>query len=77
MKAIKTKYLGPTNTKGARIKASDGNGNSIIISWDYELDTDFNHVAAAVSLCEKMGWPAGVTTGWHGNEAFHLMTGGK
>jgi len=56
MKAIKTTYLGPTNTRGSRIKASDGDKNQITISWQYALEADENHKAAAKALCDKMGW---------------------
>ena len=36
MQAIQTKYIGPTNTKGARIKAFCAAG-SITIPYNYEL----------------------------------------
>jgi hypothetical protein len=53
--AIITKYLPPTYTKGARIKAS-ANKNSITISYDYAKSGDDPHVEAALALCKKMGW---------------------
>jgi hypothetical protein len=56
MKAISTKFLGPTNTKGSRIKAFDGDGNSVTISKDYGLDTYDSHKKAALKLCNKMRW---------------------
>jgi len=56
MKAIITKYLGATNTKGSRIKASDSDRNSITISYPYELSGEAVFKAAAVKLCEKMNW---------------------
>jgi len=73
MKAIKTKYLGPTNTRGSRIKASDGCGNAIVINWDYELDVDKNHKVAAITLCKKMKWNTSFATGWHEGFAFHVL----
>jgi hypothetical protein len=48
--AITTKYLCPTNTRGARIKASCQSG-SRIGSWDDALSADENHVAACAALC--------------------------
>jgi len=63
MKAILTKYLGPTNFKGARIKAYDGDGNSITISFDYGLNSEDRHKKAAVALCEKMDWSADLVGG--------------
>ena len=53
--AIETKYLGPTNTKGARIKASAW-GGSVTIGYDYALDAQGNHKAAADALIAKLGW---------------------
>ena len=56
MKAIVTRYLGPTNTKGARIKATDCDDNSLTIPYPYELSGEECHRKAAEALCEKMGW---------------------
>lgn len=65
MKAIRTKSLGSINTKGARIKASDGDGNTITISWDQSFDTEANHRLAARALKNKMHWkPGNFVTGW-------------
>jgi len=56
MKAIVTKYHGPTSFKGSRITASDGDGNRITISYTYELSGEAAHRKAAEALCNKMGW---------------------
>ena len=57
MKAITTKYLGPTNSRGSRIKASDGDGHSVTISYDYSLSGhDKVYAKAAYALCTKMNW---------------------
>ena len=52
---ILTKYLGPTNTKGSRIKVSLGRSSevSLTVSWNYDLDVKENHHSAAVAFCEK------------------------
>ena len=55
MQAIETKYLGPTNFRGARIKATAQAG-SITIPWDHELNVEGNHDAAARALVRKWGW---------------------
>ena len=55
-KAIETKYLPATNTKGARIKAIAEGNNSITISYDYGLNPATNHHLAANALCEKLNW---------------------
>ena len=56
MKAIFTKYHGPTNTRGSRISASDEDGNRVTISYPYELSGEDVHRKAAEALCLKMNW---------------------
>lgn len=56
MKAIVTKYHGPTNTRGSRITASDEDGNRVSIPYPYELSGEDVHRKAAEALCEKMNW---------------------
>lgn len=53
--AIVTKYLGPTDSRGARVKASAEAG-SVSVPWDYELDAADNHIAAAEKYAQKYGW---------------------
>ena len=53
MKAIQTKYIGPTNTKPSRIKAFDGD-NSITISYSSESKNP--HADAALALARKLNW---------------------
>ena len=55
MKAIQTKYHGPSNVRGSRISASAGR-MKVTLSWDDALDADENHDAAALALCDKLGW---------------------
>lgn len=56
MKAILTKYISPSNTRGARIKAYDMDNNSATISYPYELSGEDVHRAAACALITKMQW---------------------
>jgi hypothetical protein len=56
--AIETKYLGPTNYRGSRIKAtaldtfhSDAKPKSVTRPYDYADDADVNHWRAAALLC--------------------------
>ena len=56
MKAIETKYHGPTNTRGARISASDLDGNRISLPYPHELSGEAVHRQAAEALRDKMGW---------------------
>lgn len=56
--AIVTKYLGPTNTRGGRIKAwaKSGGKLSVTIPYPHDLSLSQAHAAAAVALCDKLGW---------------------
>lgn len=56
MKAISTRYHGPTNTRGSRITADDGDGNRITVSYNDALNQQDAHASAACALCRKMGW---------------------
>ncbi len=53
--AIETKYLRATNVRGTRIKASAW-GGSVTIGYDYALDAQDAHRAAADALIAKLGW---------------------
>lgn len=61
MQAIVTKFLGPTNVRGSRVKATCEAG-SVTLSWDHALNSEGNHDAAAKALAHKLGWDKG----WHG-----------
>lgn len=63
MKAIFTKFHGPTDTRGARISASDSDGNKITISYPYELSGEYCHRKAADALCVKMQWTGNLISG--------------
>jgi len=54
--AIVTKYLGPTNTLGARIKASAGHARGLVDHWDYEAGVEENHARVAKVLAADRGW---------------------
>lgn len=53
--AIVTKYIGPTNSRGARVKATAQAG-SVTVPWDYSLSVDDNHARTALRLADKFGW---------------------
>lgn len=56
MQAIMTKYLGPTNTKGSRIKAIwqrfDG-PVSVTVGYDSAMSQRDNHAYAAMEIVRK------------------------
>jgi len=62
MHAITTKYLGPTNTKGARVKATwrryDGKELSVVEPYDSSLSQRDNHASVAMRLA-RMSMNAG------------------
>lgn len=53
--AITTKYLGPSNVRGARVKATC-EAKTIILPWDHSLNVNDNHRAAARKLAEQLEW---------------------
>lgn len=57
MLAITSKYHGPTDTSGSKVRATV-NGKSAAVPWASELDSEPNHRAAVVALCDKLGWDA-------------------
>lgn len=67
--AIMTKYIGPTNSRNSRIKASAPAG-SITISYDRELNEDDNHKQAAEALCDKFNWKISLIGGVLKNGAY-------
>lgn len=62
MQAIITKYIGPSNTKAGRIKATwrryDGHKLQVTVEYDHALSERDNHAAAAMKLC-RMGMEGG------------------
>lgn len=75
-RTITTKYVAPTNSRGARIKATCSHGSSVYLAYDCELDGRENHDAAAILLAD-MHFPTdpygcetkllrgdGIKTGW-------------
>ena len=60
--AIETKYIGPTNLRGSRVKATAQAG-SIIMHWDDALGVDENHTKAALALCAKYDWKGKLCAG--------------
>lgn len=55
MQAIQTKYHGPTNHRGSRITARCDAG-SLTLPYDYALNIEGNHIAAARELALKLSW---------------------
>lgn len=56
MQAIETRYFGPTNTRGARIKATTASGISRTVPYDHAENSEGAHWQAAKALAEQLGW---------------------
>lgn len=56
MQAIRTRFLAPTNRRGERIAVTAAQGQRLTVSWDYALNQQDNHDAAAKALATKLGW---------------------
>jgi len=60
---IETRYLGPTNRRGSRIKAvarkadNWGAEQSATLPRDCGLSTEANHCRAAKACADGLGWP--------------------
>jgi len=53
--AITTKFMGPTDFHGSRVKAYAQAG-TVTLEWKSELDADDNHRAAAHTLANRFNW---------------------
>jgi hypothetical protein len=60
MIAIQTKYIGPSNTRGARIVASTSNGHRLSVPYDHAGEP---HRKAAIALARKMSWTGTLAEG--------------
>lgn len=54
VKVIHTKYIGPTNYRGSRVKATDDLKNSVTLPWDAALSVEANHTRAANKLLKQV-----------------------
>jgi uncharacterized protein (DUF1501 family) len=70
MDAIETRFMGATNTRGSRIKATTlgNNVQSVTVAYDHALNAWDNHRAAAETLIQKLGW---LDTSFYGGETAH------
>jgi hypothetical protein len=73
--AIETKYVGPTNARGARIVARAGNdAGRLTVYWDHSQGLEENHKAAARALAAKLGWDGAWRMGWSVNGAVFVRS---
>lgn len=55
MQAIRTRFLGPTNTKGARIVVEAFAGRKVY-NWHYGSSDEENHKLAAIKFAISKNW---------------------
>lgn len=67
--AITTKFIGPTNTRGSRVKATSASGHTLTRPWDYAEEVNANHGRAALALATKLGWHGRWIAGGMGDKA--------
>lgn len=67
MDSIETRFIGASNTRGSRVKATlRGNrAASITLAYDHALNSWDNHRAAAEALIGKLGW---FDVSWYGGD---------
>lgn len=76
MQAIITKFLGPTNNRGSRYKATAAySKKSVTVSADYSKGLDANHDRACLELCKVMGWHGKIVSAvGDGGEHIYVFT---
>ena len=61
--SVVSKFLAPTNHRGARVKVKRSDHRSgdvcLTVSWDYALGTSENHAEAIRQYIELMDWDQG------------------
>lgn len=79
--SIETKYLGPTNFRGGRIKAQASGKFSRTYSYDHALSVEANHNAAALRLAVELKWAGrwcgGSSQSGNGNVYVNVDNGGN
>ena len=73
MKAIRVHYVGPSNVKGSRIIADDGDGNKVIMPYDHSLNWDELYRNAAYALRDKMQWKGEMVGGGYKNDEYFVF----
>lgn len=72
VQGIVTKYMGPTNTRGSRIKARAWAG-SVTVPYVSGLSIEQNHRDAAEALARKYEWTGQMAQGGSPDERGYLF----
>ena len=71
--SIETHYVAPTNHHGSYIVARAPSGGKVTHAWDYSINSDANHHAAAEALRAKLDWPS-IKAGGSTAKGYAFMT---
>ena len=63
MKAIETRYTGPTDSRGAGVLVKAEGFRATRYAWDHALNEAQNHDAAAVAFAKARGWKGAMAEG--------------
>lgn len=63
MKTIETRYIGPSNYRGARISATDCGDHHVYVPYPQELSGAEAHWPAAQKLARQLGWKGTMIAG--------------
>lgn len=66
--AIVTKYIAPTDSTGAMVRAFSPRFPTVRIPWNYTLDAAENHQAAAAKLARNLGFKGVLVGAWKGDK---------
>jgi len=69
MQAIRTRYSGPTNTRGSRITAKCEAG-TLTLPYNHALSTWQNHATVAAQLLARLNWGKPYAGGEFGNDYY-------
>ena len=75
MMAIRTRFHGPTNTRGSRITASISDGGRterLTVPYDHAAKDPFED--AAYAMAAKMGWPVTLQGGSYNGDRYWVIT---
>lgn len=80
---IITRYLGPTDHRSSRVKATHKRDSEItwqaVVSWDHALDSEANHEAAAQQLLAKWVTASDLVVAGrgHDSDAYYWLVVGR
>lgn len=71
-RAITVTYIGPSNRRPARLRASCGEAITFV-TYDHELNVTMNYIETAMAHMTKMGWEGVLLGGYTKNGAVFVI----